>query len=237
MAIKTTLPGFANSIILEEICNYFIIMDIKVVIFEDNSGLREMLFQIINFAQGLACTGAYPNALDLDHKMKISQPDIVLMDIDMPGISGIEAVRIIKEKYPNVKILMQTIFENNDKVFESLCAGASGYLLKNNLGEKIIEAIKELNAGGAPMSPPIAKKILSRFQEQNSIHTNDDDQLSLREKEILDLLTKGLSYKMIAAKVFLSVDTIKFHIKNIYEKLHVHTKSEAIMKALHGRMI
>lgn len=210
-------------------------MDIKVVIFEDNSGLREMLFQIINFAQGLACTGAYPNALDLDHKMKISQPDIVLMDIDMPGISGIEAVRIIKAKYPNVKILMQTIFENNDKVYESLCAGASGYLLKNNLGEKIIEAIKELNAGGAPMSPPIAKKILLRFQEQNSIQLNDDDQLSQREKEILDLLTKGLSYKMIASKVFLSIDTIKFHIKNIYEKLHVHSKSEAIMKAMHSK--
>ncbi len=212
-------------------------MDIKVVIFEDNSGLREMLFQIINFAQGLACTGAYPNALDLDHKMKISQPDIVLMDIDMPGISGIEAVKIIKDKYPNVKILMQTIFENNDKVYESLCAGASGYLLKNNLGEKIIEAIKELNAGGAPMSPPIAKKILLRFQEQNSIQINDDDQLSQREKEILDLLTKGLSYKMIASKVFLSIDTIKFHIKNIYEKLHVHSRSEAIMKAIHGNTI
>src|SRR5690349_17430372 len=139
-------------------------MAIKIVIFEDNDQLREMLFQMINISESLSCTGAYANAMDLEYKIRRSQPDIVLMDIDMPGINGVEAVKIIKEKYPQVKILMQTIFEDNDKVFDSICAGADGYLLKNSLSDYLIPAIKELKIGGAPMSPLIAKKVLNRFQ-------------------------------------------------------------------------
>ncbi len=212
-------------------------MAIKVVIFEDNDQLREMLFQMINISESLSCTGAYANAMDLEYKIRRSQPDIVLMDIDMPGINGVEAVKIIKEKYPQVKILMQTIFEDNDKVFDSICAGADGYLLKNSLTDYLIPAIKELNNGGAPMSPSIAKKVLNRFQQQNPYIKNDDYKLSDREKQVLNCLMKGMSYKMIADACNISIDTVKFHIKKIYEKLHVNSKSEAVIKAMRNRLL
>ena len=212
-------------------------MGIKVAIFEDNAQLREMLFQIINLAEGLSCTGAYGDAMDLEFKIRRSQPEIVLMDIDMPVINGIEAVRIIREKFPDVRIMMQTVFEDNEKVFDSICAGASGYLLKNSLSEQIISAIRELKNGGAPMSPGIAKKVIHRFQEQNPYIKNEDYQLTGREKEVLTCLMKGMSYKMIAEACFISIDTVKFHIKKIYEKLHVNSKSEAVMKAMKNRIV
>jgi DNA-binding NarL/FixJ family response regulator len=175
--------------------------------------------------------------MDLDFKMRRSQPDIVLMDIDMPGINGVEAVKIIKEKRPQVKILMQTIFEENDKVFDSICAGADGYLLKNSLTDYLVPSIKELNNGGAPMSPSIAKKVLNRFQEQNPYIQKTDYKLSDREKEVLTCLMKGMSYKMIAVACNISIDTVKFHIKKIYEKLHVNSKSEAVIKAMRGKLL
>jgi DNA-binding NarL/FixJ family response regulator len=212
-------------------------MVVKIVIFEDNDQLREMLFQMINISEGLSCTGAYSNAMDLDFKMRRSQPDIVLMDIDMPGINGVEAVKIIKEKRPQVKILMQTIFEENDKVFDSICAGADGYLLKNSLTDYLVPSIKELNNGGAPMSPSFAKKVLNRFQEQNPYIQKTDYKLSDREKEVLTCLMKGMSYKMIAVACNISIDTVKFHIKKIYEKLHVNSKSEAVIKAMRGKLL
>jgi DNA-binding NarL/FixJ family response regulator len=212
-------------------------MAIKIVIFEDNDQLREMLFQMINISEGLSCTGAYANAMDLDYKIRRSQPDVVLMDIDMPGTNGVEAVRIIKEKYPQIRILMQTIFEDNDKVFDSICAGADGYLLKSSLTDYLIPAIKELNDGGAPMSPSVAKKVLHRFQEQNPYIQKDDHKLSDREKEVLTCLMKGMSYKMIADACSISVDTVKFHIKKIYGKLHVNSKSEAIIKAMRNKLL
>ena len=212
-------------------------MAIKVVIFEDNDQLREMLFQMINISEGISCTGAYGNAMDIDFKIRRSQPDIVLMDIDMPGINGVEAVKILKEKYPQLKVLMQTIFEDNEKVFDSICAGADGYLLKNSLSDYLIPAIKELNDGGAPMSASIAKKVLNRFQEQNPYIQKDGYKLSDREKEVLTCLMKGMSYKMIADACKISIDTVKFHIKKIYEKLHVNSKSEAVIKAMRDRLL
>lgn len=212
-------------------------MNIKVVIFEDNDQLREMLFQMINISEGLSCTGAYANAMDLDFKIRRSQPDIVLMDIDLPGINGVDAVKIIKENYPQVKILMQTVIEDNDKVFDSICAGADGYLLKNSLSDYLITAIKELNDGGAPMSPSIAKKVFNRFKEQNPYIQKDDYKLSDREKEVLTCLMKGMSYKMIASACCISIDTVKFHIKKIYEKLHVNSKSEAVIKAIKNKLL
>jgi DNA-binding NarL/FixJ family response regulator len=212
-------------------------MAIKVVIFEDNDQLREMLFQMINISEGLSCTGAYANAMDIEYKIRRSQPDIVLMDIDMPGINGVEAVKIIKEKFPQMLVIMQTIFEDNDKVFDSICAGANGYLLKSSLTDYLIPAIKELNNGGAPMTPSIAKKVLNRFQEQNPYIQKDDYKLSDREKEVLACLMKGMSYKMIAGACNISIDTVKFHIKKIYEKLHVNSKSEAVIKAMRDKLL
>jgi len=175
--------------------------------------------------------------MDLEFKIRRSQPEIVLMDIDMPGISGIEAVRIIREKFPEVQVMMQTVFEDNEKVFDSICAGASGYLLKNSLSEQIISAIRELKNGGAPMSPGIAKKVIHRFQEQNPYIKGEDFKLTEREKEVLTCLVKGMSYKMIADACFVSVDTVKFHIKKIYEKLHVNSKSEAVVKAMKNKIV
>jgi DNA-binding NarL/FixJ family response regulator len=212
-------------------------MAIKVVIFEDKDYLREMLFQMINISEGLSCTGAYANAMDLDYKIRRSQPDVVLMDIDMPGTNGVEAVKLLKEKYPQLKILMQTVFEDNDKVFDSICAGADGYLLKSSLSDYLVPAIKELNSGGAPMTPSIAKKVLNRFQQQNPYIQKDDYKLSNREKEVLTGLMKGMSYKMIAAACNISIDTVKFHIKKVYEKLHVNSKSEAVIKAMRDKLL
>jgi DNA-binding NarL/FixJ family response regulator len=212
-------------------------MDIKVVVFEDNDELREMISRMINISEGVSCTGAYRDATNLEFKMRRSQPDVVLMDIDMPDIGGIEAVRIISEKFPGVLVMMQTIFSDSDKVFDSICAGASGYLLKNALSDQVIAAIKELKAGGAPMSAGIARKVVNRFREQNPQIEKDDYKLSNREKEILSCLTKGMSYKMIADACFISMDTVKFHLKKVYEKLHVNSKSEAVIKAMKNRII
>ncbi len=213
------------------------VQSLKIAIFEDNKMLREMMFQLIHGTIGFTCVGAFGDAGDLIHKIEKSVPDIVLMDIDMPGISGIEAVLIIKERFPSVQILMQTIFEEDEKIYDSICAGASGYLLKNTSPAKLLEALNELHTGGAPMSASVAKKVLEIFQKQNFFSKSPDYNFSQREKEVLGGLVKGMSYKMIADSCGISIDTIKFHIKNIYEKLHVHSKSEAVIKAIKHKLI
>ena len=210
---------------------------IKVAVFDDNFTLREMLFQLINGTDGFICVGAFANADDLIYKIERTEPDIVLMDIEMPGMNGIEAARIIKEKFPAVQILMQTIFEEDEKIFEAICAGASGYLLKNISPAKLIEALQEIHAGGAPMSASVAHKVLEAFQKQNIFVKKEMFKLSERELEVLQNLVKGMSYKMIADSCNLSIDGIKFHAKNIYEKLHVHSKSEAIIKAMKHNIV
>ena len=212
-------------------------MNLKVAIFEDNHSLREMLFQLINGSEGFICVGAYGNADDLIHKIEKSEPDVVLMDIEMPGISGIEATKIIKEKFPAVQILMQTVFEDEDRIYESICAGASGYMLKNTPPAKLLEALLEVNSGGAPMSTTVARKLLTGFQLQGNIGKREKLDLSERELQVLENLVQGMSYKMIADARGISIDTIKFHIKNIYEKLHVHSKSEAVIKAIKQKIV
>lgn len=210
---------------------------INVAVFEDNVHLRESLEELINNTETLICTGAYADANNLEIKIKESQPLVVIMDIDMPGINGIEAVKIIQEKYPAIRVLMQTVFDDNDKVFASICAGASGYILKKSTPKKIIEAIYETYHGGAPMTPSIAEKVLGMFRIQTQKTPVEKIDLSHREKEILTLLVKGKSYKMIAADCFISIDTVNSHIKNIYEKLHVHSKSEAVVKAINQKLV
>ena len=210
---------------------------IRVAIFEDNNSLREGLYQLVNGSSGFTCVGAYPDCDGILKNIDLTKPDVVLMDIEMPGISGIEGVKLLREKYPEIKILMQTIFEENEKIFASICAGASGYLLKNTPAFRILDAIKETFEGGAPMSPFIAFKVLKMVQRPNGNAKKEDFNLSEREKEILSCLVKGMSYKQIADSCFISIDTVRGHIRNIYEKLHVHSKSEAVAKAIKGKIV
>jgi DNA-binding NarL/FixJ family response regulator len=158
----------------------------------------------------------------------------------MPGMTGIEAVKLIKKEFPAVLILMQTVFEDDDRVFESICAGASGYILKNHLNTRLIEAVKELQYGGSPMSPSIARKVLTKMQQLPSAEKRQetpDYQLTKREKEVLACVVNGLSYKMVADQLFISYETVRSHVKKIYEKLHVASISEAVSKAIHQRIV
>ncbi|HEX6332992.1 MAG TPA: response regulator transcription factor [Flavisolibacter sp.] len=210
-------------------------MEIRVVIFEDNKLVRDALQAIINGSPGYTCTGAYADAHLLAERIRSSDPDVVLMDIELPGINGIEATAEISMAFPHVKVLIQTVFNDSDKIFRALTAGASGYILKNDPPAKQMEAIHEVFNGGAPMSPAIAKKVLQFFSAQNVIlvppEETHDYQLSEREKEILTMMTQGNNFRTIAASSFISYETVRTHVKHIYRKLHVVSRSEAIMKA------
>lgn len=212
-------------------------MNIRVTIFEDNSSLRQSLFQLIDGSDGFKCVGAFPDCQDLLKNIEDTKPDVVLMDIEMPGIKGIEAVSILKEKYPGLKILMQTIFEDNEKIFNSILAGASGYILKNTSPSRFLDFIKETYEGGAPMSPSVATKVMKMVVEQSPSAKPANFNLSEREKEILSCLVKGMSYKLIADACFISIDTVRGHIRNIYEKLHVHSKGEAVATAIKSKIV
>ena len=212
-------------------------MDIQVAIFEDNNSLRQSLEQLIDATPGMFCTGAFADANRLVRNMELAKPDVVVMDINMPGINGIEAVQIIRDKFPQVRIMMQTVFDDSDKVFAAICAGASGYILKKTSPAKIVEAINDTYNGGSPMTPSIAGKVLDMLRAQGTGSTQEFIRLSEREKEILALLVRGKSYKAIAASCFISVDTVSTHVKHIYEKLHVHSKSEAVAKAIKQKLV
>lgn len=212
-------------------------MDIRVVIFEDNKSLRNGLYQLISGSEGFICSGVYEDCRDLLKNIEDTKPEVVLMDIQMPGINGIEAVIILREKYPELKILMQTIFEDSDKIFQSILAGASGYILKNTSPTRILDFIKETFEGGAPLSPSVATKVLKMVAEQSPATKKNNFNLSEREKEILSCLVKGMSYKLIANACFISIDTVRGHIRNIYEKLHVHSKGEAVATAINSHIV
>jgi DNA-binding NarL/FixJ family response regulator len=211
--------------------------NIKVIIFEDNRSLRQGLYQLISGSEGFQCVGAFEDCLDLLKNVSDTKPDVVLMDIQMPGINGIEGVRMLREKFPDLKILMQTIFEDSDKIFQSILAGASGYILKNTSPARILDFIKETYEGGAPMSPSVATKVLKIVTSQSPSQTINTFNLTEREKEVLSCLVKGMSYKLIADACFISIDTVRGHIRNIYEKLHVHSKGEAIATAIKDRLV
>lgn len=211
-------------------------MNIKVTIFEDNNSLRNGLYQLINGSDGFTCVGAFEDCLTLLKNIEDTKPDVVLMDIEMPGINGIEAVGILHEKYPGLKVLMQTIFEDSEKIFNSILAGASGYILKNTSPSRFLDFIKETFEGGAPMSPSVATKVLKIVAQSSSPKVNTFN-LSGREKEILSCLVKGMSYKLIADACFISIDTVRGHIRSIYEKLHVHSKGEAVATAIRGNIV
>jgi len=213
-------------------------MDIRVAIFEDRKLVRNAFEAIINGTPGLICTGVYPNANDIIHSIKRSVPDVVLMDIEMPGLSGIEATRLIQEKFQGIKILIQTVFDDDEKVFKAICAGASGYVLKDSTPARLVEAIHEVYNGGAPMSPTIASKVLRLFQKFAPVGGSEQEEnfnLSKREKDILAMMIEGHAFKTIAEKNFISYETVRTHVKKIYKKLHVASMSEAVVKAIrHG---
>jgi DNA-binding NarL/FixJ family response regulator len=209
---------------------------IRVLIYEDNSDMREALEQLIRRTNEFKLLGAFPDCMAVEAQVKKLQPDVILMDIDMPGISGIQAVQTIRHFDIDVQILMLTVFDTSEKIFDALCAGASGYLLKKTPPSKIAEAIHDVSAGGSPMTPEIAKKVLSHFSKQ-PLKTEGYYNLTKREKDILSCLTQGYSYKMIATQLEISIDTVRFYIKQIYLKLQVNSAPEAIAKALREHII
>lgn len=207
---------------------------IKIAIVEDDPTIREGVFTLINSSGDFECSLVFDNCESAVNKISADFVDVVLMDISLSGMSGIEGVKILKEKYPQLNIIMLTVYEDNNKIFDSLKAGASGYLLKKTPIEKILEAIKDVYNGGSAMSPAIARKVLNYFS--NYYSPKDEYNLSERESQVLEKLVAGLSYKMIAGELFISIDTVRTHIKNIYLKLHVNSKSEAVVKALKNKL-
>lgn len=210
---------------------------IRVAIFEDNRSLREGLAAMIGGTPGFECIGAFPNCNNILKNISTAKPDVVLMDIEMPGINGIEGVAMIKEEFPQIKILMETIFDDDEKIFNSICAGAEGYILKHTTPAEIMDSIKEIYEGGSPMTPSIANRVLKMVKVRPELNNKESFDLSAREKEILICLVKGMSYKMVADTCFISIETVNVHIKNIYRKLHVHSKSEAVAKAIRGKIV
>ena len=215
-------------------------MAIRVAIFEDSKLLREAFEAILNGTSGFICTGSFSGCNNLKHDMQRSNPDVVLMDIGMSGVNGIEATKFIKQQHPAVKILIQTVFDDDDTIYDAICAGASGYILKENTSPaKLIESIQEVNSGGAPMSPGVASRVLLLFQKfapSSGVSTTDEtESLSRREKEILDLMKEGHNFHAISEKLFISYETVRTHVRSIYKKLHVTTLNQAIVKALKRR--
>lgn len=212
-------------------------MSIRVAIFDDNPKRRDGLMLLIDSMDNMECCGAFNDCREVLMHIENSRPDVVLMDIDMPYVNGIEGVAIIREVHPDLKILMQTVFEDDDKIFAAVCAGANGYILKQTNPSKLIEAITEVKEGGAPMTPIIANKVLKLFHKQNSIYKKQSFELTKRELEILQLLVKGYSYKMIADECFISYPTVNSHISNIYQKLHVQSSAGAVAVAIREGLV
>src|SRR5215212_7407392 len=215
-------------------------MSLRIAIFDDNKNIRESITLLLKTVPQFEVVGTFSHVLDCVEDIKESNPDVILMDIEMPGMTGIEAVRFLKKEFPHIQILMQTVFEDDDRVFDSICAGASGYILKNHLNTKLIDAINELQFGGSPMSPSIARKVLNKLQQipQHVIPEQAPDyQLTPREKEVLSCLVNGLSYKMIGSELNIGYETVRSHVKKIYEKLHVASLTEMVAKAINQRIV
>ena len=209
-------------------------MGVKIILFEDNDRMRESLAYLLNGTTDYQVVADYNQCTDAATIVRMHQPDVVLMDIDMPGENGIKGVALIKEARPQTAVIMYTVFEDDDKLFQCLCAGANGYLLKKTPPAKLGDAIQEVLNGGAPMSPTIARRVLHTFQARKE---KNKYLLSPREAEVLQSLIKGHSIKQIAAALSISFDTTRSHLKNIYQKLHVNCGKEAIVKALSEHIV
>lgn len=212
-------------------------MAIRVLIYEDNEMLRDGLGKIISYSGDYELCGSFENCSHVEEDILLQQPDVVLMDIEMPKVNGIEGIQRIRVENNEIKIIVLTVFEDNKNVFDAICAGANGYLLKKTVPEKIFDAIQDVLNGGSPMSASIASKVLMMLAGTKPKPGNDNYSLTKREKEILQSLTKGNSYKMIANELMISQETVKTHLKRIYEKLQVHSQPEAIVKAINERIV
>lgn len=204
-------------------------MTAGVLIYEDNSQLRGSIEKLITFSKDLLLLGSFSNVTDVDRQVRQLRPDVILMDIEMPGgINGIEAVRKVRAFDTAVQIIMLTVFDDNKTVLEAISSGASGYLLKKNISDKLYDAMTEVLAGGAPMSPNVARMVIASMQKRPV--SEDRYKLTPREKELLIALSEGTSYKAIAAQYFITIDTVRSHIKNIYSKMQVHNQLEAVTR-------
>ena len=213
---------------------------IHVAIFDDSKAIRDSLGALLSTTPGIGLCGCFSDAGSVLMHVAACKPEVVLMDIDMPGPdrgNGIDAVRLLHAKYPDLPVMMLTVFGNEDRVYESLRAGAVGYLLKNDDPNAVLDAIRDVHAGGAPMTPSIARKVMLHFQRQAPTSKAPPITLSPREKDVLQALVEGLSYKMIADRIGISFETVRSHIKHVYEKLHVHNSAEAVAKTLKGRLL
>jgi len=209
---------------------------IKVGIVEDNVKIRNLIQRYLDMQDGISCSVAVDSVEEmLDYLKEQELPDILLMDIQLPGMSGIEGIGIIKQDYPEIDIIMLTVYHDSHKIFDSLKAGASGYLLKHTSLPEIKDAVEDLAKGGAPMSPQIARKVIQYFNT-NQAKKKPESNLTAREQDIVNGLVDGLSYKMIAARYDISIDTVRAHIRHIYKKLHVNSKAEVIAKSLRGEI-
>jgi DNA-binding NarL/FixJ family response regulator len=210
---------------------------IGLLIYEDNDNLRESIANLLTLSKDLLLLGAFPRADEISRQVGHFHPDVILMDIDMPGTNGIEAVRQVRQLDKSVYIIMLTVFDDNRHVLDAICAGASGYLLKKNLSDRLPEAIRQVIQGEPPMSPGIARMIIAGMHQSAAGPAPNDYKLSARETEILSHLSKGKSIKMMASDLSISIDTVRTHIKNIYEKLQVHTQAEAVSKAINEKLV
>lgn len=211
--------------------NQSVPLNIKVAIIEDRRVIREGLATLLQFTEGYSCVGRFHSMEDALTHIGTNIPDVALVDIGLPGMSGIEGIEILKERFPKVLALALTVYDDDERIFRALCAGACGYLLKKTPPVKLLDSLKEVVAGGAPMSPEVARRVVALFRKF-SPPQDVDYQLTAHEARLLKLLVEGHNYKTAAAKLNVSINTISFHMRHIYDKLQVHSKSEAVAKAL-----
>jgi DNA-binding NarL/FixJ family response regulator len=216
-------------------------MSIRIAIFDDNKNMRNSIALLLSTEPSFEIVGSFRNADRCVEEILTIRPDVILMDIEMPGVNGIAAIGLLKKEVPQVEILIQTVFEDDDRIYDSIVAGASGYILKSQINNCLVDAVKDLQSGGSPMSPSIARRVLNLMQQNFSLKGKRKSTLQYnltpREKEVLTCLVNGLSYKMIASDLDITYETVRSHMKNIYEKLHVASLTEVVAKAINQNII